>query len=97
MDIAQRGSGSVECAPATKAPANGAAIEASLTLGELVEAVGSVTEDVTELVSVVVHVLYTRGATWAGPTSAGRRVAVAPCSPPDGWEPWPSSSAEVNA
>ncbi len=84
MNVAQLVSGRVECAPPAKATADGAGIEASVTLGELVEAVGSVTEDVTELVTVVTHVLRTRRARWAGPTSAGKRVAVEPRTPPDG-------------
>jgi len=84
MNAAERVTGSLKCSSPTTAAAGGAGIEASVTLGEIVEAVGSVTEDVTELVTVVAHVLHTRRATWAGPTLAGKRVAVAPRTPPDG-------------
>jgi len=72
MNVAQRVSGSDECAPPTSAAADGAGgIEASITLGEFVEAVGSVTEEVTELVTVVAHIVHTRKALWVRPTRAG--------------------------
>jgi hypothetical protein len=81
MNLAEQVGGRRECSPPMKADADGAGMEVSVTLGELVEAVGSLTEDVTELVTVVSHMLHSRRATWAGPTSAGKRMAVASRTP----------------
>ena len=71
MNAAERVSGSLKCSPPTNTPADGVEIEAPVTLGELVEAVGSVTEDVAELVTVVAHIVHTRKALWERPIRAG--------------------------
>ena len=46
-----------------------------VTVGDLVDAVASVTDDATEVVLVVRHILRTRKAIWRGPTPGRERAA----------------------